>query len=83
MTTNNFRQYAEDQSDLAAHEAYLSGKRPLPHVGHDPRFLRMYDRRGNVTLTDLEDGTESPAFRVDYETAEQEAWMESQRQLRS
>ena len=75
----SFRQFNQIQADIAEHEAWQAGKRPLPHEPRDPTFLRMY-AGGFVTLVDLEDGTESRAFRVDYEEREQQEWMREQRQ---
>lgn len=81
--TNNPRARAEKDDARAESEAWQEGKRPLPHVGHDPQFLHIYDGHGNVTLVDLEDGTESRAFRVHYEEREQQEWQRQQKELRS
>jgi hypothetical protein len=83
MNTNNFRLHAEQQADIQAHEAWQQGRRPLPHVGHDPRFLRTYDGQGNVTLFDLEEGVESRPFRVHVDEREQQEWMRGQKSHRS
>lgn len=40
--TNNPRARAEQDDARAELEAWCEGRRPLPNVGHDPRFTRIY-----------------------------------------